>query len=104
MGVVSEASRVVEQSAREDRPSILVTHYCAIGNQPRMRCTKANPDGSMTFHCDSVTNLKTPDSMYMGSLTIRTPDAKHMTQEWISTNEGKEDKEHAVFAMTRKGT
>lgn len=87
-----------------DGPSVLVTHYCGIGNQPRMRCTKLNPDGSMTFAFDSVTNLKTPDSMYMGSLTLKNPDPSHLEQVWISTNEGKEVKEHAVFTMTRKGT
>ncbi len=86
-----------------DGPSLVVTHYCSMGNQPRMRCVKTNADGSMTFGFDSVTNLKSDDTHYMGSLTLRTPDANHLEQDWISTNEGKEMKEHAVFKMTRKG-
>lgn len=86
-----------------DGPSLVVTHYCSVGNQPRMRCAEANADGSMTFSFDSVTNLKAEDSHYMGSLTLRTPDANHLEQDWISTDKGKEMKEHAVFKMTRKG-
>ncbi len=41
-----------------DGPSVVMTHYCAMGNQPRMRATTGDKS-QIAFHCDSVTNMTT---------------------------------------------
>lgn len=86
-----------------DGPAVVVTHYCAIGNQPTMRATAANPDGSISFTFDRVANLATPKSIYMGSLKVIFTDHNHITQQWTTLTAGKPAEEHATFTLTRKG-
>jgi hypothetical protein len=86
-----------------DGGSIVCTHYCAAGNQPRMRAAGLSPDGkSIAFKFDSVTNLSSADASYMGALTLDMPDADHLTQTWMNYDHGKLQEQHAVFAFTRK--
>lgn len=84
-----------------DGDRVLVTHYCAAGNQPRMVATGAQSKGVLVFSPESVTNLATPDTEYMATLELDMPDADHLTQKWTSQKSGKAT-EHATFAMTRR--
>jgi hypothetical protein len=79
---------------------LLLTHYCAVGNQPRMQAT-GSPDGkTITFNFRDATNLDSPQSGHMDHVVIAMLDPKHHTEEWIFTDHGKEMKE--VFDLTRK--
>jgi hypothetical protein len=83
-----------------DGDRLLMTHYCAAGNQPRM-VASASPDGkTFTFAFLDATNLATPDTPHMNHLVISMPDANHHTEEWIYNDHGKEMKE--VFDLRRK--
>ncbi|MBL8765145.1 MAG: hypothetical protein JNM07_12840 [Phycisphaerae bacterium] len=86
-----------------DGPNLIVTHYCAGGNQPRMKATPADlaADGSMRFGFDSISNLKDATGEYMAELTLKPSGTDKLTQEWNSMKEGKKT-EHVVFAMDRK--
>lgn len=85
-----------------DGDSVVITHYCAIGNQPRMRCKGPKSAGVYEFTFDSGTNI-TPGELYMGKLTVTIHDKDKVTQEWVSLKDGKEVAEHTVkFTMTRK--
>jgi hypothetical protein len=86
-----------------DGSSLVVTHYCAAGNQPRMRARSMDADGSINFTFDSVTNLKTPTTEYMGGLKVIFKDPSHVTQVWTSIVNGKDETSHATFELTRKG-
>lgn len=84
-----------------DGPSLLVTHYCAMGNQPRMRATGPGPH-DLDFRFDGVTNLAS-DQAYMGSLRLVIADPDHIEQHWKSYKNGAELADHApVFKLTRK--
>lgn len=86
-----------------DGTSIICTHYCAMGNQPRMRAQSLSSDGkSIAFTFDSVTNLSKPDEHYMGGLRLDMPDNDHLTQTWTSLEKGKPVEQPAVFTFTRK--
>jgi hypothetical protein len=79
---------------------LLMTHYCAIGNQPRMQAG-ASPDGnSITFNFLDATNLDSPQSGHMDHVVIATLAPNHHTEEWNFTDHGKETKE--VFDLKRK--
>lgn len=83
-----------------DGDRLLITHYCAAGNQPRM-VASSSPDGkTFTFDYLDATNLATPDTGHMARLVISMTDADHHTEEWVYTDHGKETKE--VFQLSRK--
>jgi hypothetical protein len=82
-----------------DGDAFVATHYCSIGNQPRMRAPGASPDGkSIRFRFADITNLK-PGGGHIKHLSVLFVDANHFTQEWTSSSNGKE--EPVVFNWTR---
>jgi hypothetical protein len=73
---------------------LLLTHYCSIGNQPRLQST-VSPDGkTFTFNFADATNLKSADDGHMTRVVIAMLDADHHTEEWIFTDHGKQMKEY----------
>jgi hypothetical protein len=77
-----------------DNDRLLMTHYCAAGNQPRMQAS-ALPDGkTVAFKFIDVTNIPSPKAGHMDSLVIAMPDADHHTEDWTFVQDGKETKEH----------
>lgn len=88
-----------------DGGTIMMTHYCAAGNQPRMRAVASGDGQPIAFSLDSVTNLGGRDDTYMGSMSLNFVDANTIRQDWnhFSLNKGKSD---GVTSLTfkRQGT
>lgn len=84
-----------------DGPTLVMTHYCAIGNQPRMRAAAASGD-RIDLKFDNVTNLQSPTTMYMGHMVLTVTDKDHAQETWTSFVNGKEHETHAEFKLTRK--
>lgn len=84
-----------------DGPSMVVTHYCAGGNQPRMRARADSDPAVIVFERDGVSNLTKPEESYMGGLTLNRKDADTLTAHWTSYVG---DKESGVvdFELKRK--
>ncbi|MCC6858308.1 MAG: hypothetical protein IT158_07100 [Bryobacterales bacterium] len=84
----------------QDGDALMATHYCAAGNQPRMR---AEPPAAgpkrIVFRFLDITNLKSPGTAHIRHLTLTLDDASHMTQEWTSREGGKDVK--MIFRLTR---
>ena len=79
---------------------LLLTHYCAVGNQPRMQAS-ASPDGkTITFNFLDATNLDNPQSGHMDNVVIALLGPDHHTEEWNFIDHGKGIKE--FFDLTRK--
>jgi hypothetical protein len=79
---------------------LLLTHYCAVGNQPRMQAS-ASPDGkTITFSFLDATNLDSPQSGHMDHVVIAMLGPDHHTEEWNFIDHGKEIKE--FFDLTRQ--
>lgn len=85
-----------------DGDAIIATHYCAIGNQPRMACTDFSKPGVYHFTFKDVTNRATPDDAYMGELTLTIVDADTLTQHWVHFVKGERGGE-VTFTMKRRG-
>ncbi len=82
-----------------DGDRLLLTHYCAAGNQPRMVAT-LSPDGkSVMFDFLDATNL-TEHTGHMHRVIFSMVDANHHTEEWHFIQDGKEIVE--LFDLTRK--
>jgi len=79
---------------------LLLTHYCAAGNQPRMEA-RLSPDGKIiTFSYVDATGLATPDAGHMQRMVLTLVDDNHHTEEWTFLDHGKEMKE--LFDLHRK--
>jgi hypothetical protein len=95
-----EAEMITMYSADGSRVS--VTHYCSVGNQPQMQSEPFTvPSQKLAFHFVRATNLATPESGHMDKLTLRLPDANHLSQEWIFVENGK-PAHTEIFNFTRK--
>jgi hypothetical protein len=82
-----------------DGKGLVATHYCSMGNQPRMRSEGA--DGkTIRFRFADITNLAAPEGGHIRHLTMRFVDGTHLEQDWTSREKGKE--QTATFKWVRK--
>jgi hypothetical protein len=104
--LISEGSALMETMAREsmvtvyhlDGDSIMMTHYCAAGNQPRMHAQDSRGD-SIVFQFVDAANLKGSSDGHMRGLVIKFQDKDHVTEEWTWRADGKETT--SVFHLQR---
>lgn len=82
-----------------DGNSLVMTHYCAGGNQPRMRATSVNGN-QLVFASEGVSDLKADDEIYMGAMTLVRVDKDTMEQHWKAFRQDEVDHE-AVFRLKR---
>jgi hypothetical protein len=79
---------------------LLLTHYCAAGNQPRMQGS-VSPDGkTVIFDFVDATNLASLDDGHMQKMVLTVLDDNHHSEEWVFVDHGKQHKE--VFDLRRK--
>lgn len=84
-----------------DGGSLVLVHYCMLGNQPRMKAGGGAKGDSIEFSCSGGSNLECARDAHMHSLTLTFQDKDHIKQEWSMYEEGKS--KHAVtFALARK--
>lgn len=83
-----------------DGDQLLLTHYCAAGNQPMMRATPSSDPRTLSFDFVRGTNMK-PGDMHMHSAKLVVVDDAHLESEWVSWKGGK-PADTAKFALTRK--
>ena len=84
-----------------DGDSILLTHYCMLGNQPHMKATPKAGDNTVAFEFVKATNMKSDKDMHMRTVTFTFVDKDTLKAEWTSYMDGK-DAGKAVFEMKRK--
>ena len=83
-----------------DGNRLAMTHYCAEGNQPRMRAAvPAGGANRLDFQYVDATNVS-GDSGYMRGLVVTFKDPDHFTQTWTHRVAGKD--ETSVFEFARK--
>lgn len=83
-----------------DGPDLVLTHYCAMGNQPSLRAHAGRDANALEFQLDGISNLRAQDELYMGSLRLVFVDPTHIRQEWTSYKDGKVD-HSAAFELTK---
>jgi len=109
--LVSSGTVLMERLGSSDEPSmisvyhidgdsLIMTHYCSEGNQPRMRAALPGEANRIKFNFFDGTNLGKSSHGHMQSLVVTFEDKDHMRQEWTSRHGGKEAT--AVFNFARK--
>jgi len=68
-----------------DGATLLMTHYCGAGNQPRMRAT-ARDGNSIQFAFEGASDLQRGEHC-MGSMRLTFVDADMITQDWTHHDE-----------------
>jgi hypothetical protein len=84
-----------------DNNRLMLTHYCAAQNQPRMAARVSDDGKTFTFDFIDGTNITSPDAGHMRKMVLTIQDKDHFTEQWFFAQKGK-DADHGVFQLTRK--
>jgi hypothetical protein len=84
-----------------DGDTLVLKHYCALGNQPHMKASGKNGDKKVSFAFTHATNLKSDKDPYMHDVTFTFVDKDTLKTEWTHYRDGK-PAEKAVFELKRK--
>ena len=86
-----------------DGDRLMLTHYCASNNQPRMRTEAGSSDPKqLVFTYVDATNLAASREGVMTGLTVTFVDADHFTQTWTWMDKVGGTPTAATFQYTRK--
>jgi len=84
-----------------DGDRVALTHFCSMGNQPRMETPAVTHDSNeFAFAFTGATNLASLDDMHMHQMTLKIEDSDHFSETWTMHANGKEQTE--TFHFTRK--
>lgn len=72
-----------------DGDDLLLTHYCALGNQPQMKATGKAPGNTIAFKFVRATNLKTENDPHMHDVAYTFVDKDTLRAEWTLSKDGK---------------
>ena len=73
----------------QDGDDLVLTHYCAMGNQPRMRCAPGGEPNKFVFKFHGGTNLNPDKDFFMHDAVITMPDNDKLVSEWTHYQNGK---------------
>jgi hypothetical protein len=112
--VIAGGSAVVQREMMENMPAmqtvyhldgsrLLLTHYCLLGNQPRMEARAFDATtGELKFEFLDITNLTSPGAAHMHNAVLRFADADHFAGEWqILENDSVKSTEKVQFTRVK---
>ncbi len=85
-----------------DGDDLMLTHYCAAGNQPRMRLAPGSSADEMIFEFDGGTNLDPEKDRYIHDARLVFV-GDSLESNWTSWSAGREDRK-MVFKLRREGS
>ena len=101
----SKESIVTEQFGKElsviylDGENLLMTHFCNVGNQPRLRLKEGGQPGVLEFDMFDITNAKTPGDAHVQKIIYKVVDDKHLELEIVWRKGNSEESEK--YSLTR---
>ena len=72
-----------------DGAELILTHYCMMGNQPRMRAEAGKDINTIVFKFIGGTNMKSTDDRHMHQATLVLEGKDRFKAEWVSCQDGK---------------
>lgn len=101
--VISQGSVVMERLSNpeggnmvtmyhQDGSRLMVTHYCSVGNQPRMVAVSQPNGDELAFSFLDASNLSNKAPGYMQGIKFHFRDKSHFSQEWtFRWNDGRSE-------------
>jgi hypothetical protein len=84
-----------------DGDRLRLTHYCAAGNQPRMKCRAGADPQQLVFEFVDATNMRSMQDSHMHAATLTIIDPQHIQARWQSYAEGKPTEPHTLDLVRR---
>jgi hypothetical protein len=84
-----------------DGNDLILTHYCALGNQPQMKAPGGPEGNKVAFKFVRATNLKSEKDMHMHDVTFTFVDKDTLRSEWTHYKDGKAAGQ-VIFEMKRQ--
>lgn len=84
-----------------DHGQLMLTHYCAIGNQPRMKGTVLQGGKQVSFKFFDGTNLDPAKDTFMAAADFEFLSPDRLRVKWASSKAG-QISEHVTFELTRQ--
>ena len=84
-----------------DKGGLVMTHYCAAGNQPHMRAHKGAAADELVFEFAGGANINPARDQFMHNASFKFVDADHLRSEWADWKDGKQA-QVMVFELERK--
>jgi hypothetical protein len=103
--VVSDGNTVMETDGdmvtlyHMDGDSLLATHYCDMGNQPRMRATDFSNPNVISYNFVDITNSK-PGDGHIKAVVFTWTDDNHLKEDW-TYDDGKGGEGHEIYDLVR---
>jgi hypothetical protein len=85
-----------------DGPDVVLTHYCAVGNQPHLKLDPKSPANRLDFKFVSGSNMDPAKDMHMHEGSITWVDDDHITWEWTGYMNGKPANHKMSLNLVRK--
>ena len=86
----------------DDDSDLVMTHYCALGNQPLLKADSKSSSKQLNFSFVSAGNMRSEADHHMRSLTIDFISKDKIRQEWVSYADGKKAMTK-ILNLERKG-
>jgi hypothetical protein len=80
-----------------DAGELVLTHYCAMGNQPRMKLVAGGQQGDLRFDFVGGTNLDVATSTHIHGGRISMPAPDRFDADWHVWSQGKQTDTHRLF-------
>src|SRR5262245_24536256 len=85
-----------------DGDDLTMTHYCCLGNQPRLKVDRQQSDANrIVFACAGGTNIKSENDHHMHGLTLTFIDKDHVKAECVGMENGKKACGHVADLVRR---
>jgi len=86
-----------------DGSDLVLTHYCALGNQPHLKADPNSPPNQLRFQFVGGSNLNADKDMHMHEGTLTFLDDDHIESAWVGYKDGKPADGHKMtMKLVRK--
>ena len=85
----------------QDGDDLVLTHYCMLGNQPRMKAKRDGSANKLSFKFTGAGNLKSEKDPHMHDMTLEILGDDHVKATWTMYRDG-QAADTATLDLTRK--